>query len=90
MKISRDDFISLVKQNVHAGTKIDEIKLEDRLADIGIDSLGFATLLWAIEEKFKVQVDDTYLKNLNNLTTVADLIAAFKEIGHEIEIESVA
>jgi acyl carrier protein len=88
MKISRSDFISIVQENVGSTIKISDIKLEDRLVDIGIDSLAFATVLWALEDRFKIQVDDSYLQNLNSLSTVNDLVALFKSLGHEIDIES--
>lgn len=90
MKINRDEFISMVKESAGSDMNVDNIKLDDRLADIGIDSLGFATLLWAIEEKFEIQVDDKYLEGLNGLSSVSDLIALFKVLGYEINVEHTA
>lgn len=87
MKMDRGEFIALIKQNVAGEVNVDDIKPDDRLADIGIDSLGFATLLWAIEAKFDIKIDDSYLESLNGLSTVSDLVATFKALGHEIEIE---
>lgn len=89
MKISRDEFISILKDNASPDIdfcRIIEIKGTDILGDVGIDSLGFATLLWTIEDKFNIQVDDKYLESLNGLSTVEDLLKVFKTLGHEIEI----
>lgn len=85
MKISRTEFIDLIRQNV-TDVKIDSVKPEDRLSDIGIDSLGFATLLFAIEEKLNVQIDDKYLSKLNGLSTIAELTATFGALGYDIEV----
>lgn len=90
MKIDRNEFIAIIKQHVDIKINVDDIDLDDRLADIGIDSLGFVTLLWAIEERFKIQVDDKYLESLNDLTTVSDLIQTFKALGYEIDVEHTA
>ncbi len=87
MKISRSEFISMVQENVGSTINISDIKLEDRLADIGIDSLAFATVLWALENRFNIHVDDSYLQQMNSLSTVADLVALFQSQGHEIDIE---
>lgn len=92
MKISHGDFVSILKENVSNSSEIDvsnlsNIKMSDRLSDIGIDSLGFATLLWSIEEKLNIQTDDEYLESLNGLSTVSDLLDVFKALGHEIELE---
>lgn len=85
MKIDRNEFIDLIRQNV-AGGKVNELTMDTRLSDIGIDSLGFATLLFAIEDKLKIQIDEDYLEGLNSLSTVAHFVSKFKALGYEIEI----
>ncbi len=85
MKISRSEFIELIKQNV-SGAKIESVKPDDRLDQLGLDSLGFATLLFAIEEKLKVQIDDQYLSGLSGLSTISELVSTFKTLGYEIEV----
>lgn len=86
MNISRSEFIALVKEHVGENNSIDNFRPTDRLSDLGIDSLGFATLLWAIEDKLKIQVDDKYLESLNGLTTLDDLVGTFKAMGHNINL----
>lgn len=85
MKIARTEFIELIRQNV-TDVKIEAVQPSDRLADIGIDSLGFATLLFAIEEKLDVQIDEKYLAKLSGLSTIAELVATFHTLGYEIEV----
>ncbi|WP_426103509.1 acyl carrier protein [Massilia sp. TSP1-1-2] len=85
MKIDRQEFIDLIKQNV-TGVSIDAVKPDDKLSDLGIDSLGFATLLFAIEDKLNVQIDDQYLSKLSGLSTIAELVSTFKGLGYEIEV----
>lgn len=85
MKIARNEFIDLIRQNV-TDIKVDSVEPTDRLSDIGIDSLGFATLLFAIEEKLNVQIDEQYLSKLSGLSTIAELVDTFKTLGYEIEV----
>lgn len=85
MKIDREEFVEIIKKNVH-GVNVDSVKPDDRLTDLGIDSLGFASLLWAIESRLKVQIDEQYLEKLSGMSTVAELASTFQELGYEIEI----
>ncbi|MBG7620561.1 acyl carrier protein [Herbaspirillum sp. AP02] len=87
MKLTYDDFSSILFANTVQVKEVRTLRPADLLSDIGIDSLGFATVLWTLEERFNIQVDDRYLQRLNDLSTVSDLIAVFAELGHEIEIE---
>ncbi|MBN4063141.1 hypothetical protein JYT79_00005, partial [Cardiobacterium sp. AH-315-I02] len=77
MKISSKEFIEIVREN-SINFDGSEIKLSDQLSDLGLDSLGFATTLYAIEERLGINVDEEYLENLTDMNTVADLVGAFK------------
>ncbi len=81
MKITLDEFITVVRKNASDDVVLKEIKLDDHLGDIGIDSLGFVTLLWDVEDTFKISVDDQCLEHLNYASTVSDLISTFGENG---------
>ena len=85
MKISREEFIKIVQEN---SVKYDvyDIKLTDKLTDLGLDSLGFVTTLYAIEDRLGITIDDEYLENLTDMNTVSDMVVAFKKLGCEIEI----
>lgn len=88
MKLHRNDFIELVKSNVTtvSAERLEAISADDRLGDIGIDSLGFATLLFAIEDKLEIRIDERFMDSLNGQSTIADLVAAIRASGHEIEV----
>lgn len=85
MKIDKNEFVQLIKENA-TGARLNALGPESTLAEIGIDSLGFATLLFAIEEKLHVRIDEGYLEKLNGLSTIADLVATFRTLGYEIEV----
>lgn len=88
MRLHRNDFIELVKSNVTtvSAERLEAITAEDRLGDIGIDSLGFATLLFAIEDKLEIRIDEQFIDGLNGQSTIADLVVAIRASGHEIEV----
>lgn len=55
------------------GIKEDAIKLEAELsADLGINSLELADLVYKCEETFGVEIDD---EDLHKLTTVGDVVS---------------
>jgi acyl carrier protein len=85
MKITYEQFFELIKSNA-TGFNRTVISADDQLADMGIDSLGFATLLFALEDQFNAQIDERYLEKLNSLTRVRDLVEVFKGLGYEIEL----
>lgn len=85
MKISREEFIKIIQEN-SINFDGDSIQLTDQLSDLGIDSLGFATTLYAIEERLGIEIDEDYLENVADMSTVSDLVGTFKQIGCEIEI----
>lgn len=85
MKISREELHKFVRANAN-GFDGREIKGADNLSELGLDSLGLATLLFAIEERLEIQIDESYLSGLNNMSTVADLVGVFKDMGYHIEL----
>ncbi|HEX7638289.1 MAG TPA: phosphopantetheine-binding protein [Burkholderiaceae bacterium] len=85
MKITRADFLALVHENV-SGATVTRLDASQRLCDLGIDSLGFATLLFAIEDKFEIHVDDKDLAGLHSGSTLREFARVFQCLGHEIEI----
>lgn len=85
MKIDKNEFLQMIKENV-TEARLEAVRPESTLAEIGIDSLGFATLLFAIEDKLNVRIDEGYLEKLNDLSTISELIATFKTLGYEIEV----
>jgi len=88
MKITRSELLTLIKENVESNVDIDTVIASDRLMDLGIDSLGFVTLLWCIEDRLGIQVeDDAHLQTLNASSTIEDLVIVYKQLGYEISID---
>lgn len=85
MKISRGEFIAILQENAN-GMRVESLEKSQRLVDLGVDSLGFATLLFAIEDKLGVQVDEAQLEGLNGESTLQDLTVAFERLGYQIEV----
>lgn len=88
MKLHRNDFIELVRSNVPTlpAERLEAITADDTLGDIGIDSLGFVTLLFAIEERLETRIDEQLMDRLNGRSTIADLVAVIRAAGHDIEV----
>lgn len=88
MNLQRNDFIELVKSNVAnvSEERLEAITLDDKLADVGIDSLGFATLLFAIEDKLEIRLEEQFIESLNGESTIADLVAAIRASGREVNV----
>lgn len=85
MKISREQFQKILQENVNV-IDINQITPDKCLADLGLDSLGFATLLFAIEDSLGVQIEESKLSNLNRDSTLKDFVEVFGRLGYEIEI----
>ncbi len=85
MKIDRTDFIKIMQDNV-SEIDVSRIAGDRRLVDIGVDSLGFATLLFAIEDKLGVHIDENELEGLNGNSTLKELSLVFQRLGYEIEV----
>lgn len=85
MKINREKFHQILLENVNS-IDIREVTPEKCLADLGLDSLGFATLLFAIEDHLGVQIEESKLAGLNNESTLRDFIEVFGQLGYQFEI----
>lgn len=47
-----------------SGIKIDSVGIEEKLDDLGINSLSFIKIVVAIEEQFKIEFDDEDLTKI--------------------------
>jgi acyl carrier protein len=64
----------------------ESLRPEDRVADLGIDSLGMAEVIFAIEERFGVSVPVGAERDpALDLTTVAGIIAAVERLVAEAQ-----
>ena len=69
----RDEILKLFVQHAPTGAEVTESS--HLVADLGIDSLGVAELLAAIEDKFNLKIPDA---TLGEVDTVADVTAAIE------------
>ncbi len=60
----------------------DRLKPETELAEAGIDSLDALTILFAIEEHFRISIPDTAARGMKTFGDMVDIVAA------ELRIES--
>ena len=85
MKITKADFIKILKANADRFNR-DDIALTDRLADLGVDSIGFVMTIYGIEEKLGIKIKDEDLAALNPDSNVSDFVKVLAGLGIEIEI----
>ena len=72
--------IAIVRQEKDIAA--DLLKPETQLADAGIDSLDALTILFAIEEHFRVSIPDTAARAMKTFGDMIDVVAT------ELRIES--
>jgi acyl carrier protein len=84
MKISKEEFKTLLQENVK-GIDIDTLDKSNRLDDLGLDSLGFVTFLFALEDHTGIQIDEERLAGLHGGSTLEEMLRVFEEIGLHIE-----
>lgn len=85
MKITKAEFINILKANADRFTR-DDIAVTDRLADLGVDSIGFVMTIYAIEEKLGLKIKDEDLAALTPDSLVSDFVKVMARLGIEIEI----
>ncbi|HTR00301.1 MAG TPA: acyl carrier protein [Candidatus Acidoferrum sp.] len=85
MKISKAEFIKILKANADRFDRQD-IAETDKLADLGVDSIGFVMTIYAIEEKLKVKIQDADLASLTPDSHVSDFVRVLAGLGIEIEL----
>jgi acyl carrier protein len=68
----RSDLIELLGQHVQMETPISESS--HLVADLGIDSLGVMEIVGAIEDKFRLNIPDDALREVESVADVAAAI----------------
>jgi acyl carrier protein len=76
--MTRDEIASKLTEVVRKEKEIPEDKLtpETPLADAGIDSLDALTILFAIEEEFKISIPDDKAKTIRTFGDMIDVVAS--------------
>jgi acyl carrier protein len=85
MKISKDEFKAILQENVKE-IDVETLNKSNQLGDLGLDSLGFVTFLFAIEDKFGIQIDERRLEGLNSESTLEEMIRVLEGVGLHIEV----
>ncbi len=55
----------------------EDISMETRLSDLGIDSLQAITILYELEERFEIEIPNELMENLE---TVNDIVSSINKI----------
>ncbi|HYM33807.1 MAG TPA: phosphopantetheine-binding protein [Steroidobacteraceae bacterium] len=70
------DVLNLIRKKLPPGRT--ELKMEDRLEDLGIDSLSTVELIFELEEKFNIQIPYNANDTEPEFQTVAEVVDAIK------------
>ena len=68
------DVLNLIRKKLPPGR--DELKMQDRLEDLGIDSLSTVELIFELEEKFNIQIPYNANDAEPEFQTVAEVVDA--------------
>jgi acyl carrier protein len=60
---------------------VDKLQPDTELAEAGIDSLDSLTILFAIEEHFKISIPDTAARGMKTFGDMVDAVAAELRTG---------
>ena len=68
--------IEEIKKQLAVIAKVDAIKDEMKLSELGLDSLDVVELLLQLEEQYDIHFDDI---DMSNFKTVGDLLASIEQ-----------
>jgi len=83
VKTSKSALLELLKEQTES--QITNLDLEDKLSDLGIDSMAFVMLIYEIEEKYNIEIDSSELDKLDGDVKVVDVVNLLNSKGIEIE-----
>jgi acyl carrier protein len=72
------DVLDLIRKKLPPGKT--ELKMEDRLEDLGIDSLSTVELIFELEEKFNIQIPYNANDTEPEFQTVGEVVDAIKNL----------
>ena len=70
------DVVAIIEKRLPAEKR--DLKLSDRLDDLGIDSLGAVEMIFDLEEKFDIQIDYNANDPKPEFETVGEVVDAIK------------
>lgn len=83
VKTSKSALLELLKEQTES--QITNLALEDKLSDLGIDSMAFVMLIYEIEEKYNIEIHSSELDKLDGDVKVVDVVNLLNSKGIEIE-----
>ena len=83
VKTSKSALLGLLKEQTES--QITSLALEDKLSDLGIDSMAFVMLIYEIEEKYNIEIHSSELDKLDGDVKVVDVVNLLNSKGIEIE-----
>ena len=73
------DVMAIIKKKIRV--ERDQIAMDDRLQDLGLESLDALELVFDIEEKFDVEIPvNANEANIGGFETVADIVRAVEKL----------
>ena len=72
------DVLNLIRKKLPPGRT--ELKMEDRLEDLGIDSLSTVELIFELEEKFNIQIPYNANDTEPEFQTVSEVVDAIQKL----------
>jgi acyl carrier protein len=72
------DVLNLIRKKLPPGKT--ELKMEDRLEDLGIDSLSTVELIFELEEKFNIQIPYNANDTEPEFQTVSEVVDAIQKL----------
>ena len=73
MEIKFEEFKEVFCKSLSDSYSVDELNEVTKVFDLKVDSLDMMQIIFDIEIKFKIKVDDTIYNNLNTEITLKDL-----------------
>lgn len=77
----KSKLVSILKEHVEMEGNLEEIGLEDSLADWGLNSTGVLKLIFGIEKEFEIEFDDDDFDSANFQTLNSLILYINKKIG---------
>lgn len=83
IKSSKSELLKLLSEQTE--NEISELSLEDKLTDLGVDSMAFVMLIYELEEKYGIEIASEELEKLAGDVKIKDVIALLNSKGIQIE-----
>lgn len=76
-----EDVLAIIAKKIPGGNK--EVKLTDKLEELGLESVDFLEMVFDLEEKFEIQVPYNANTAAEDFSTVEDVVKAIQKLVEE-------